>query len=334
MSTGVTKSGRLLVVLVSAVLAGCGGGGRPAQPQVTTNTTRPVASTGAGTTRSVPPTGAGTPPLAVASTLPVITDAGVTGVATRLGSWSLVGRTEVPGPFSDEGLATVTGPGGRTEIMYSGTIEVSDPARSGGWTHVGDPDGWEGWLIEPFQDGPERGTKMFQTRAPDGSVTRSVHRTVAGEEPTNSFAAIDPSGQWMLSAEWGVDDRLLVFPTPILNRTVPAGRPLPLAGTVALREPAGYLQGCAFQSATRLVCSAPSQILQIDLDRPLGPPAPDSATVTVLGPAPAAGSCSGRYETEGVDVDRRLGLLRIAVAPPGLCNLLTQVYEYRLDPAG
>jgi hypothetical protein len=130
-----------------------------------------------------------------------------------------------------------------------------------------------------------------------------------------------------------VESRLLVFPTPGVNPLAVAARPLALAGTLSLEEPVTDLQGCAFQAATILLCSGSSGLLELDLAHPVGAGQPDAATVQVLGPVPEAGGCSGTYEPEGLDVDRQLGQLRIAVSQPGICNLLTQVYAYRL-PAG
>ncbi|MGW7684357.1 hypothetical protein ACWGID_26675 [Kribbella sp. NPDC054772] len=41
----------------------------------------------------------------------------------------------------------------------------------------------------------------------------------------NSFAAVSPDVQWMVTGEWGTMDRLLVLPMPGVAATDPAGRP-------------------------------------------------------------------------------------------------------------
>lgn len=272
-----------------------------------------------------PPT---TTPPPVYSSLPVLTTSQPAGIPTGLGRWRLAGRTEVPGPYSDQGLATVSRPGGRTEIVYDGTHSVTASLLAQGWNHVGDPDGWDGWVVTPFQGGPGSRAKMFQVTSPGGAVIRSVHALDRGETANNSFAAVSPDGLWTLSAEWGVETRLLVFPTPVVNPAAPAGQPLRSAGNVTLDQAVTGLQGCGFMSATSLICTDQSHVVELDLDHPVGQGGRVSASVRVLGPVPEAGGCPGPYEPEGVDVDRALGQLRIEVSQPGVCSLLTQVYEY------
>lgn len=262
------------------------------------------------------------------SSLPVL-GVQTAGVPAGLGSWRLVARTEVPGPFSDQGLATVSRPGEGTEIVYAGTTNVNQGLRAKGWDHVGDPDGWNGWLVTPFQGGPGSPAKMFEVESPGGTITTAVHPLVAGEQPNNSFAAVTPDGQWTVSGEWGVERRMLVFPTPAVNRGYPVGQPLPLAATIHLDRTVSDVQGCAFATATTLLCSDPSDLVEIDLDRPVQAASPVTGSVRSVGPLPEVGGCAGPYEPEGVDVDRSLQQLRVEISQPGPCNLVTQVYEYR-----
>jgi hypothetical protein len=264
-------------------------------------------------------------------------------VNRQLGPWLLVGRSELFGVLSDQGLATVRTASGTTTI-YRGAVSVTSALRAQGWDHVGDPDAWGGWLVDAFQGQPGRTSKMFRVTSPSGVQTEVVHPLVPREAANNSFAAITPDGQWTLSAEWGTEWRLLVFPTPVLNPMGRAGSPLPLAGVVTLTRPVRNLQGCAFATATRLLCSAsdpgrdlwptPDPLLQIDLrhalsSRPGG--VSTSATVGEIGELPQSSPCPGRYEPEGVDLVRP-GTLRVEVVPPGACGLVTQIYEYRLGP--
>ncbi|HET9075986.1 MAG TPA: hypothetical protein VFN68_03565 [Acidimicrobiales bacterium] len=255
-----------------------------------------------------------------------------------------MGRTDVFGPGSNQGLATVTGSDGATRTVYTGSLTISAALRAAGWVHVGDPDSWHGWLVEPFQ-GPDGATaKMFRVTSPQGRITDAVHPLSPGEAANNSFAAVTPDGQWTVSGEWGEEDRLLVFPTPVVNTATRPGSPLPLSGTIALDRPVRDVQGCAFVSSTRLVCASsdpatdlwpvPDPLLQIDLAGPLSATsAGGPARVTLLGPIPLISPCPGTYEPEGVDMDRVTGILSLEVAPPGVCRLVTQVYRYRA-PAG
>ncbi len=265
----------------------------------------------------------------------------VAGVNRRLGAWLLVGRTERLGPLADQGLATVRTARGVTTI-YRGSVSVTPALRAQGWDHVGDPDSWGGWVVDAFQGGPDSTSKMFRVTSPSGVQTEVVHPLVRGEATNNSFAAITPDGQWTLSAEWGTEWRLLVFPTPVLNPAGRPGSPLPLVGVVTLTRPVRDLQGCAFATATRLLCSAsdpgrdlwptPDPLLEIDLQHALSPApggASTSATVSDIGELPQSSPCQGSYEPEGVDLVRP-GDLRVEVRPPGLCGVVTQVYEYRL----
>jgi hypothetical protein len=274
--------------------------------------------------RESPPTTA-----AVVSSLPVL-HGQVTGVPATLGPWILVGRTYVPGPFSDQGLATVREADDQTQIVYSGTLTVTRALRAEGWDHVGDPDGWNGWLVSPFQG--DAGAKMFEVTAPSGAVTQAVHALVPGEDASNSFAAVTPDGQWTVSAEWGLERRLLVFPTPVINRSYATARNLPLAATITLQQPVDDLQGCAFATATSLVCTDADDLLDVELNRPVQPAAQLSAMVRAVGALPEVGGCQGGYEPEGVDIDRARQQLRIEISQPGICNALTQVYEYESAP--
>jgi hypothetical protein len=235
----------------------------------------------------------------------------------------------VPGPYSDQGIATVSQISGRTKIVYTGSLTITKALQAQGWNHVGDPDGWNGWLVTPFQGGPHTNAKLFQVRAPHGAVSLAVHSLTPGEETNNSFAAVTPDGLWTVSGEWGAERRLLVFPTPLINPSSSAGSPLLLAGTIALLQPVTDLQGCAFTSSTNILCTDANDLLELQLDDPIQPDHMPSATVHTIGSIPEVGGCQGAYEPEGIDVDRALGQLRIEVSQPGICNLLTQVYEYR-----
>ena len=318
------------------VRAGGDPGARPAE--VPSTASRPPAP---------PPPPAGAAPAAP----PVLAfaDRQVTGVAARLGPWALAGRSEVLGPWSDQGLATVAGAGGRAAtIVYRGALSVDRTLAAQGWNHVGDPDSWHGWVVDPFQGGPGATAKMFRFTGPGraGPVTEAVHPLIAGEAANNSFAAVSPDGRWLVSGEWGDETRLLVFPGPAALHPAGGQVPLPLSGVITLDRTVRDVQGCAFASATALVCSTsdpgadlwpvPDQVLRIDLPAtgpagwtPRWTPGKAVGRVSLIGQVPMTGACAGTYEPEGVDVDRATGELRLAVAPPPSCALFTQVYEYR-----
>jgi hypothetical protein len=316
----------LKIVGVCLVIGACGAKSRPValSPSAPPPRSRPATST-------------------VVQSPPVV-PAGLPQAAATLGPWRLTGRTEVIGPMSDQGLTTVDPPAAPSYLLYRGTWDVNKALKSGGWVHIGDPDSWHGWVVDAFQGPPGSGSKMFRVTSPSGQVTEAIHPLVPGEEVNNSFAAVSPDGQWIVSFEWNTSYRLLVFPTPVLNPFAGSAihpSPLPIAGAIQLDHPVRDLQGCTFVTGVELLCAssdpasglwpAPDPLLEINLAHPVrGLPgsATNLASVSDLGPIPGVGTCPGAYEPEGVDFDPATGILRIEVSQPGECGILTQVYAY------
>jgi hypothetical protein len=137
--------------------------------------------------------------------------------------------------------------------------------------------------------------------------------------------------------------RLLVFPTPLLNPTVPAtgSRTLPLAGQIHLDHPVNDVQGCDFRTTRMLLCSSDGtkQILRVELGRALAgragrlTPTSVSASVSPVLPIPLRSPCpatsASAFEAEGLDFDRRTARLEVAVIPPASCSIETTIYEFR-----
>ncbi len=96
---------------------------------------------------------------------------------------------------------------------------------------------------------------MFRVQAPGGAWSEYVHTLSPGEAMNNSWVAISPDGQWMLSGEWGTMDRLLVFPTPGENPSTSPSANLPQAATVRLDHAVRDVQ--AVTSPVRRPCCAP-----------------------------------------------------------------------------
>ncbi|WP_426574291.1 hypothetical protein [Aquihabitans sp. McL0605] len=239
----------------------------------------------------------------------------------------------------DQGVATVyrTSPttGKPTlSLVYGG--EVIDKAFSDdGWTHVGDPDSLRGFVVYPYQASDFTAGKMFRVVTPNHRSFRYTHALDGGEEGNNSFASISPDGQWLVSGEWDTEGRLLVFPMPILNPSVPSGdRPLALAAQISLSTPLDQVQGCDFQTPTSLLCSvddAQKRLVRITLPAALDG-TDTTGTVTQLGKLPLFSTCQHGFEAEGVDFDPVTNLLRVAVIPPPPCFLHTDQYTYKLKP--
>src|SRR5262249_58602815 len=102
-----------------------------------------------------------------------------------------------------------------------------------GWVHIGDPGSWGGYVFDAYQGRGDIGSKLYEVITPAGVEYDYDHPLDATLEPpesfNNSFAAVSPDGQWMVSGAWGVTSRLLVFPAPLFNPATPRnGGLLPL----------------------------------------------------------------------------------------------------------
>jgi hypothetical protein len=258
-------------------------------------------------------------------------------VAANIGSWKYIDRHRRLKTFSNQGLTTVVGPDGTTSLLYRGDSSIPRAVKSEGWVHVGDPDSCQGYIFDAYQGLAT--SKMYQVTTPAGDRHQYLHPLEGDELMNNSYVAVSPDGQWMLSGEWGDMTRLLMFPTPILNSSIPAGGgTLALAGMITLDRKVRSVQGATFLDATRLLCSTndlgtdlwptPRQLLQIELAAPLSGTAM-TAAVTYLGELPTESICPGTFEVEGIDYDPKSGDLRVNVVPPNVCGLFTATYRYR-----
>jgi len=271
---------------------------------------------------------------AIVATTTVAASASVAPAA--ISGWTLNSSTVVTTATGGEGLTTVAG----GWVHYSGLLDIPLQQRLEGWGHVGDPDYANGYLFDAYEGASTVTSKMYLVTTPSGAQYEYVHPLAAGEKFNNSFDTISPNGQWMVSGEFYDMNRLLVFPTPILNASTPAkGGSLGLSGQITLDHPVRNVQGCDFVTATRLLCTSDDpntdlwptskQLLQVDLPGPLTG-ATVTGHVTSLGQVPMDPSlCTGTYETEGIDYDAPRGILRLEVIPPPICgDLLTNVYAY------
>ncbi|MER5375626.1 hypothetical protein [Streptomyces sp. NPDC002553] len=257
--------------------------------------------------------------------------------AAAADTWTEVGSDRADPLTESQGLTSVEVPANRANRYTGiGTIPIGVSMR--GWNHVGDPDAsYDGYYVEPYQR-DSGGAKMFRVQAPGGAWSEYVHALSPGEASNNSWVAVTPGGQWMLAGEWGTMTRLLVFPTPGVNPGTSPSANLPQAATVHLDRPVRDVQGCDFTGPTTLLCSSDDPagtlfgitkpLLQIDLSAPPTGASDVTGRVTALRQLPLRSGCSGTFETEGVDYDRRSGTLRVIVVSPGFC-VLTDSKTYR-----
>lgn len=256
--------------------------------------------------------------------------------ASAADTWNEVGSDRADPLTESQGLTSVEVPANSANRYTGiGTIPIGVSGR--GWNHVGDPDeSYDGYYVEPYQ--ADSGTaKMYRVQAPGGAWSEYVHTLATGEALNNSWDAISPDGQYMLSGEYGTMTRFLVFPTPGVNKSTSPSANLPLASVVSLDHAVRDVQGCDFSGATTLLCSSDDPdgslfgyakpLLQIDLSAQPGTGGV-SGHVTALRQLPLRSSCSGTFEAEGVDFDRRTGTLRVIVMSPGFC-ILTDSKTYR-----
>ncbi|MFI9151628.1 hypothetical protein [Streptomyces sp. NPDC053367] len=277
--------------------------------------------------------------LALLSALVALTTAVVMSAAppaAAADTWTEAGSDRARPLTESQGLTSVEVPAGSPN-RYTGIGTIPMGVSSRGWNHVGDPDAsYDGFYVEPYQR-DSGGAKMFRVQAPGGAWSEYVHTLAPGEAANNSWVAVSPDGRWMLAGEWGTMTRLLVFPTPGVNPATSPSADLRLVATVHLDHAIRDLQGCDFSGPTTLLCSSDDPegtlfgltkpLLQIDLSAQAGP-SDVTGHVTALRQLPLRSGCSGSFETEGVDYDRRTGTLRVIVMSPGFC-ILTDSKTYR-----
>lgn len=268
--------------------------------------------------------------------LVVLLAAVVPGLAQAVTGWTVVGQDQARALDESQGLATIAAPSGTT-IRYTGIGTIPADLNTQGWNHIGDPGSAQGWYVEPYQR-DDRGGKLFRVQAPDGTWANYKHALESWEANNNSFAAVSPDARWLVAGEYGTMDRLLVHPMPGAVFTDPAQN-LPFASAIRLDHPVRDVQGCDFQTATRLLCSSDDPagtlfgttkpLLQVDLSGPLAG-SDVSGHVTSLGQLPLKSGCSGTFEVEGLDFDERDNTLRVVVMSPSICILFdSMTYRFR-----
>lgn len=256
--------------------------------------------------------------------------------AQAVTGWRIVGSDNARPLDEGQGLATVTR-NGSTSYRYTGSATVPLDLLVRGWNHVGDPGAAGGWYVEPYQR-DDRGAKLFRVQTLAGKWVSYTHALESWEASNNSFAAVSPDQQSLVSGEWGTMDRLLVMPMPGVAMTDPT-KNLPIVSTIRLNHQVRDVQGCDFVTAIQLLCSSDDPdgslfgttkpLLQVDLSGPVGR-SDVTGTVTSLGQLPLQSACSGNYEVEGIDYYETDGTLRVVVLSPGACIALdSKTYRFQ-----
>lgn len=256
-----------------------------------------------------------------------------------IAGWTQTGSSNQDVLTAGEGVATVTQSGGTT-VLYRGAASIPAKLAAEGWTHIGDPDSAGGYIIDAYQNSSSSAsTKMYLVTTPSGATYQYSHTLASGELYNNSFGAISPDTQWLVSGDWGTQSRLYVYPAPYFNsETGQSGGTLPLASQINLSTPVNDIQGCDFVTATDLICASDdsSESIFANVDPLLEVTLPSAlngstvtGTVTDLGSIPQNSICSGTFEPEGVDYDTTSGTLRVEITQPSFCEVATTVYTYQ-----
>jgi hypothetical protein len=259
--------------------------------------------------------------------------------STGIAGWTQTGSYNESVLSAGEGVATVDPPGDTAYELYRGAASIPLAELINGWTHIGDPDSADGYIIDAYQGSSSGNKKMFLLTTPSGATYQYMHTLVSGELYNNSFDAISPDTRWMVSGEWGTMTHFQIYPTPYFNSTTsPNGGMLTLSGYISLNTPVDDIQGCDFVTATKLVCASDDSsdsiftnkfpLLEITVAAPLNG-STVSGMVTDLGSIPQNSICSGTFEPEGVDYDAAAGVLRVEITQPSVCEVATTVYDYR-----
>src|ERR1700691_414130 len=228
--------------------------------------------------------------------------------SSGIAGWTQTGSYNENALTAGEGVATVDPPGGTAYELYRGVASIPLAELVDGWTHVGDPDSADGYIIDAYQGSSSGNTKMYLLTTPSGSTYQYVHTLASGELYNNSFDAISPDTQWLVSGTWGTQTNLQIFPAPYFNsQTSKTGGTLNLSGYIHLSTPVNDIQGCDFVTATQLICASddnsdaifaiPFPLLEITLAAPLNGSTVTGA-VTDLGSIPQSSICSGTFEPE------------------------------------
>jgi hypothetical protein len=268
-------------------------------------------------------------------------------MAVRVGPWELVERRYRFKKLASQGLTTVLADR-RVTVVYRGAWSIPKRLRNQGWIHIGDPGSWGAYVFDAYQRSGDAHSKLYEVVTPVGDRYDYDHPLDTALDPpesfNNSFAAVSPDGQWMVSGEWGAKKRLLVFPTPLLNPTTPRnGGPLELAGTIELDKPVRNMQGAVFLDARTLLCvtddhgtdghapfwPVPRQLLAITLTETLHARS-TSGAVECVGALPTPRFGIGAPEVEGIDYQPTTGDLRVDIVPRFPWNqLLTVIYRFQ-----
>lgn len=253
------------------------------------------------TTAGIARTAARTASLALAVATVAVLSAAPPAAAAD--TWTEVGSDRADPLTESQGLASVEVPAGSAN-RYTGIGTIPFSVSTRGWNHVGDPDAsYDGYYVEPYQS-DSNNAKMYRVQAPGGAWSEYVHALGSGEALNNSWAAITPNSQWMLSGEWGTMTRFLVFPTPGANPATSPSANLPQVSTVRLDHAVRDVQGCDFTGPTTLLCASDDPagtlfgvtkpLLQIDLSAEPNGTSDVTGHVTALRQLPCAAPARAR----------------------------------------
>lgn len=241
--------------------------------------------------------------------------------------WRAVSISDQSTLAFNQGLASTRG----GDLYGRGYVSIRPELAVDGWTHIGDQDIYAGQTYDAYEN-LTAGSKLYAITDANGTLRRYIHKLTPGELANNSFVTVEPSGRFLVSGEWKVQKRLLVFANPRGQRS---GTALPLAGQITLDRPLENVQSCDFMTSTRLLCAAdkPQQaVYSVRLSQPLTSSTAVTGTVSHEFDLPHRSACNGNYEAEGIDYNVARKLLSVAIIDPSPCLLNTKVFRYSYRP--
>lgn len=240
-------------------------------------------------------------------------------------SWRLTRTSNHPTLDANQGLATTAS--GRLTVR--GYTSIRPDLAVVGWTHIGDHDIHRGRTYDAYEN-LTSGRKLYVVTDASGGARSYYHRVRPGEKANNSFAAVSPSGTYLVSGEFDKQRRLLVFANPVGQ---PDGSTIRYLGEIRFDRTVGDIQSCDFVTDRTLLCVDDDHpvktVHSVNLLGPLGTPVTRAKLSTALIlPLRGRSACAGDWESEGVDYDATRDVLRVAAIEPIPCGLNTVVFTF------
>ena len=125
-----------------------------------------------------------------------------------IAGWTQTGSYNESALSAGEGVATVTPSSGSPYELYRGAASIPLAELVQGWTHIGDPDSVDGYVVRRLPRAPSIwNQKMFLRHyAVGGSLRVRPHPGRRASCTTTPSTRSRRSTQWMVAGEWEHDE--------------------------------------------------------------------------------------------------------------------------------